>query len=62
MNKEKLKKEEFEIGSWDDIKNEYFEVMLTESLVKQLGLNLVSHDGNWWVQVNKEKLKEKKHE
>jgi len=52
-------KEKFEIKDWDDIKDEYYKIMLTPSLVRSLGLNLVFENDVWWIEVNKDKISQK---
>jgi hypothetical protein len=52
-------KNKFEIENWDDIKDKYYKIMLTPELAKELNLNLVYENGQWWVEVNKEKNKKK---
>ena len=47
----------FEIENFDNIKDKYFKIMLTPEIVKQLNLNLVYENGQWWIEVNKDKKK-----
>ena len=45
---------EFEVKDWNDFKDKYFKIMLTQDLAKRLELPLVHENGMWWVEVNKD--------
>ena len=45
------KDKEFKVGSWDDILDKPFEIMLTQDLADRIGLPLKIKDGIWWIQV-----------
>lgn len=59
-NQPEVKQDEFIISSWDEIKDEYFKILIPnlESAVawlNKLGYSVIKEDSAYWLEVNKSK-------